>query len=937
MTRIFTHTLLIFHCILWYAKCNAQRHYGNEWIDYRQTYLRIPVVETGIYKISATELAQAGIPVDSIAASGIQLFAHGREVPIEIVGQSSDRLAHDGYILFSGKKNDGYADTALYAKPEAMPHPYYNLYSDTTAYFLTWQTGKPGLRTSFPEPGTATDSAAFHWEEAMQLLTSHYLPGRFFPPESNYETGSLLTTYDEGEGWTGPEIAEHQPFEIVFKTNKLFKAQRSDTNCEILLAGWSPGVHSLALWLGSGQKLGRKLVDIKIVGRETRAIQLKIPIEDFDETGRLTLTLLPAGTGGHVSLSYARMRYPQAGPRTAAGHLRTLPSRIVRFSPISLETEYLIITHPLMRVSPSGPAAGDPAPDGHDPVTEYAHYRASNTGGGYKTAIVYSHELYDQFNAGQPGPQGIRNAIRWLHDEGNLKFVLLAGRSIDPQKARKAKDSWQTDMVPNAGWPGSDVALATTKGVQDPLVPIGRINALNAQQLLAYLHKVQAMEAEPARAAWRKRILHLSGGRSGDELNAFRSYAESFEKKLEKTPLAGHVTTITKLTDNAIEQVNIDKQLNEGVGLVTLFGHSSINVTDIDIGRASDPARNYRNLPRYPAVIVNGCAVGSIFYSTQTLSSDWIFAPESGAVLFLAHTFNGPSTALKRYTELFYEVLADAAFTSQPFGIIQREAIRRNLAHNPGVLDSITVQQMTLHGDPAIRIFPSLLTDTVAHEPSDNDLPPLLEVLVDGRQLVNGETISGKPVMAIRIFDENLPKLDNDTTMVAVWLKKHCAGCTDVRLPLFSAVGKNREGKFYEIILEPALTPAKYLLTIQCRDKAGRSAPPYQIDFEVAEFDRPITATVSPNPSGQWFRFTIQNHRLTTTGLELNIRNALGTTMFRKVLPCNAGRSEWFWDPAMLSPGIPAGLYHYTISPAEAAHPVAFPFESMRGHLLYAP
>lgn len=927
MTRIFTHTLLIFCCILGYAKCNAQQSYGNEWIDYRQTYLRIPVVETGIYKITAAELAREGIALDSIPTSGIQLFAHGNEVPIEVKSESSGRLAHDGYILFSGKRNDGYADTALYTKPDAMPHPYYNLYSDTTAYFLTWQIGKPGLRTTFPAPGTATDNAAFHWEEALQLFTFHYLAGRFFPPESNYETGSLRTDYDEGEGWTGPEIAKHTPFEIVLKTNKLFKAKPSDIECEIFLAGWSPGMHAFALWLGNAKNPKRKLMDLNITGRETRLTRLKVSIEDFDEAGQLVLTLLPAGTGGHVSLSYARIRYPQAGSRNAPAHMSTLPAHTVKFSPIDPETEYLIITHPLMR-APAG---------AHDAVKEYARYRASQAGGSYKTSIVCSHELYDQFNAGQPGPQGIRNAIRWLHNEGNLKFVLLAGRSIDPQKARKMKGSWQTDMVPNAGWPGSDVALATIKGTHEPLVPIGRINALNAQQLLAYLRKVQAMEAEPARAAWRKRILHLSGGRSGDELNVFRSYLQSFEKKLANTPLAGNITTISKLTDNAVEPVNIDKQLNEGVGLVTLFGHSSIDVTDIDIGRATDPARNYQNHPHYPAVIVNGCAAGSIFYSNQTLSSDWIFAPESGAVLFLAHTFNGPSTALKRYTEFFYEVLADAAFTSQPFGIIQREAIRRNLARDPGILDSITVQQMTLHGDPAIRIFPSLLPDTVAHEPSDDDLPPLIQVLIDGRQLMNNETVSGKPAMAIRIFDENLPKLDNDTTMVAIWLKKHCAGCTDVRLSLFSAVGKNREGKFYEIILEPELTPGKYLLTIQCRDKAGHSAPSYRIDFEVAEIDGPITARASPNPSGQWFKFTIQSHRLITTDLELSIRNALGTTVFRKVLQCFVGRNECFWNPAMHSPGIPAGLYYYTISPAEAAHLAAFPFESMRGHLLYAP
>ncbi|WP_353722265.1 C25 family cysteine peptidase [Dyadobacter sp. 676] len=916
MTRIFTLTLLLLCCF----ESNAQERYGNEWIDYGQTYLRIPVAESGVYKITAAELAREGIPVDSIWAPGIRLFEHGMEVPIEVTGGPSGTLGRDGHILFSGKKNDGYADTALYTRPDAMPHHYYNLYSDTTAYFLTWQNNKHGLRTTFPASGTIIDSSAFHWEEPTQLFTSHYLPGGFFPSESGYETGSLLTAYDEGEGWTGPETAEHTPFEIALKTDRLFREKRSDIECKILVAGWTPGVHSFAVWLGSAQSLKRKLADSSINGRETRAISFKIHLEDFDETGLLTLTLLPVG--GHVSVSYARIRYPQAGPRAAPEPMHIARPRIVKFSRIDPGTEYLVITHPLMRV-PVGRV---------DAVAEYAHYRASGDGGGYKTAIVYSHELYDQFNAGQPGPQGIRNVIRWLHGEGNLKFVLLAGRSTDPQKARKMKDSWQTDMVPNAGWPGSDIALATKKGDFNPLVPIGRINALSSQQLLDYLRKVQAMEAEPARAAWRKQILHLSGGRSKDELNVFKSYAQSFERKLANSPLAVNVATISKLTDNAVEPVQIDKQVNEGLALVTIFGHSSTDVTDIDIGRATDPARNYRNHPRYPAVIVNGCAAGSIFYSTQTLSGDWIFAPESGAILFLAHTFNGPSTALKRYTEIFYEVLADSAFTSKPFGMIRQEAIRRNLARNPGILDSITVQQMTLHGDPAIRIFPSLLPDTATYS-SKEDLSPIMQVFIDERELVNGDMVSSNPAVRIRIFDGQLPVVENDTAMLAVWFKKQCEGCTDVRIPLRNARGMNVNGKFYEIIFQTTLSPGTYLLTVQCRDYTGHSAAPYQIRFQVPARNGQLSVSVSPNPSGQWFRFIIQNDGPGGAGLDLVVTNTAGTTVFRKLLHCHTGRNEWFWHPGTL----PAGLYHYTIGTVEGAGNPAFPFSCARGHLQYSP
>ncbi|GGM74787.1 hypothetical protein GCM10010967_02830 [Dyadobacter beijingensis] len=909
----------MFNCI----HTNAQPQYGNEWIGYGQQYLRIPVTENGAYKITGRELAAYGIPVDSVLAGSIQLFRRGSEQAIEVAGAAAGMLGTEGYIVFAGQKNDGTTDSALYTSPGAMPHAFYNLYSDTAACFLTWNSGKQGLRTHFPKPGTITDTAAIHTGETLQLFTSHYLPGRFFPEESDYQTGSLRTAYDEGEGWTGPPMATGVPFEMVFQTDHLFRDGQANAACEILLAGWSPGVHVITIWLGTTGNLQTELAEIAVTGRETKRIALTLPVQNFDAHGRVTLALLPTATGGQVSVSYAWMRYPQAGPRVAPAYKQTLPGRIVHFKPIDPQTEYLIVTHPLMRV-PVG---------GCDPVAEYAGYRASEKGGGYWTAVMYSHELYDQFNAGQAGPQGIRNAIRWLAGQKHLKFVLLAGRSVDPQKARKMKDSWQVDMVPNAGWPGSDIALVMDENDSGPYVAIGRVNALTSRQLLDYLRKVQALEAEPRSAAWRKRIMHLSGGRSWEELTLFKSYTRSFEQKLKNTPLARKVVSISKLTDNAVEEVRIDEPVNDGLALVTLFGHSSIDVTDIDIGHASDPARNYQNHPRYPAIIVNGCAAGSIFYATQTLSSDWIFAPERGAVLFLAHTFNGPSTALKRYTDIFYEVLADTAFTSQPFGIIQQEAIRRNMLRAPTTIDRITTQQMTLHGDPAVRIFPAPNAPDASDSTAIPRLPPLLAVTFDGRPLVHDETVSPNTQISIRIFDDHLPLAAHDTTFISVWLKRHCTGCTHERISLRNASGLNAAGSYYEITFPLALEPGDYTFTVQCRDGEGNAAAPYQIRFKVPSRPSGIKVTVSPNPSAQWFRFAIYHESPDDTDLELCIADQSGTTVFRKLLHCHTGLNEYFWWPGALSPA----FYHYTVGSTVSAGNKVPILEGARGHLLYAP
>ncbi|GGC07147.1 putative type IX secretion system sortase PorU2 [Dyadobacter sediminis] len=759
MSGLSTHTLyLICFLTAFSTLLKAQKPAGNEWIHTAQTYLRIPVTETGFYSITGRELLAAGFPADAVACSALQLFRRGKEIAIEIHSKEPEKIGCEGFVRFYGERNDGALDSSLYISPNAMPHPYYSLYSDTAAYFLTWnQQDKTGKRITMAVPEKAADTVDHHFEEITHILHSHYASGHFYPAGSSFENGSALSDYDFGEGWTGPEIRQDQSFTISENTKNAVRQLFSKAEIELIAVGRSAGNHAFEIWSGDKDNLAEKLASFQLKDYNSTRIHLFLKPENLHADGKVNLTLLPAKNEGSISVSFFRLKYPQQTLPTTEnaqetsffddaekarfwknrneedaefydcsdaynlqklnqdssgillGHarkvirvskpLRVQNLKIIKFSNIDPQsTDYLIITHPLMHVP-----VGD-----KDPVLEYAAYRASAKGGNYKPLIMHIEEVYDHFNYGEPGPLGLKKLIAWMHEKGRLKFVLLIGRSTDPQTARKLPGARQIDMVPNAGWPGSDLALAMRPD-GFPMVPVGRINAFSSQDVSDYLQKVKAMEAGPSSAAWRKNMLHLSGGRSRDELATFRDYVKLFEKKIAGSALSARVQTISKETDDPVEHFPIQDAVNKGVALVTLFGHSSLDVTDMDIGLATNG--KYKNKPFYPAVIVNGCASGSIFYSANTLSSNWIFAKESGAVLFLAHTFNGVSTALKKYTESFYEVLSDSAFTDQPFGSIQVESIRRNLKSNPDLYHIITAQQMNLHGDPAIRLFPAALPD----------------------------------------------------------------------------------------------------------------------------------------------------------------------------------------------------------------------------------
>ena len=84
--------------------------YGNEWINYDQSYYKISVAQDGIYKITRSDLDAAGIP-NSVNGNEFKLFSGGIEVPIYV--SNNNTLGASDYIEFYGVKNRGDLDQFL--------------------------------------------------------------------------------------------------------------------------------------------------------------------------------------------------------------------------------------------------------------------------------------------------------------------------------------------------------------------------------------------------------------------------------------------------------------------------------------------------------------------------------------------------------------------------------------------------------------------------------------------------------------------------------------------------------------------------------------------------------------------------------------------------------------------------------------------------------
>jgi hypothetical protein len=348
-----------------------------------------------------------------------------------------------------------------------------------------------------------------------------------------------------------------------------------------------------------------------------------------------------------------------------------------------------------------------------DPVKAYGTYRASVAGGDYDTLVVNIDQLYNQFNYGETSPRAIYQFLKFMANGGNPKYLFIIGKGLDIHFAYDRNRIFQPmdykDLVPSAGYPGSDFPFSAGLNgtTYEHAIATGRLTAVTPAEVAAYLNKIIETEAQPFDNLWKKNVLHLSGGINPGEPQAFRYYVDGFKVVAEDIYYGANVTTQGKQTLEPDEQVNIAPKINEGVSLVTSFGHASSSAIDLDIGSINNPDFGYNNAGKYPAFLVNGCNIGAIYANGRAFPEDWMVAQNKGAKAFIAHVSFGYETTLRFYSDLFYHfAFSDSSYLDAGIGDIQVLVADSILRFGGAATYNVSImQQMALMGDPAVRIF----------------------------------------------------------------------------------------------------------------------------------------------------------------------------------------------------------------------------------------
>jgi hypothetical protein len=748
---------IVFVALFFTLRIAASAQHGNEWINFSSPYYKIPIGKDGIYRLTRAQLIAAGLP-SFIDPKTIKIFHRGIEQSIHVEGEGDSQLNTNDFVEFYGRKNDGTQDQHLFPTPGAQPHHHYNLFSDTTAFFLTYG-GNSGKRSTSSAQSTTNPVETFHWDEKLIVYHDQYSAG--------VDYGDIqLTTFDNGEGWMSPQILQGQSSDFVLTgiTNTVPSAGLP--TLEVVFTGRGPQTHTIEISAGA-----RFIESATVNGYNTLTYETEIQWTDISPSGQFTLRIRVLGANGlpaRASVGYVKLKYPQATTfdgssekffTLAANPLGissvklqspssgsvvvydvTDPNNVIRIPSATTSTvdlvvgqtastrrlfaasnfstptikqisfrqispaaqDYVIITHPSLRK----PVAGYT-----DPVKALGEYRALPQGGSFDTLIVNVDQLYNQFSYGETTPLAIYNFLKYLKTGKLPQYLFLIGKGLDVNyKYYRAPATFPQfkDLVPTAGYPASDMRFsAGLSGVAHvPAIATGRLSAVGPADVAAYFNKLKEFEAQPFDNLRRKNLLHLSGGLYNTEPQQFRSILEQFAKVATSYTLGGEVKAIAKQSTD-IEVINVADEVNKGLNLITLFGHSSPASADFDIGLVTDPLMGYNNKGKYPALLLNGCLAGSYFLNASIFGENWTNAPDRGAIGVIAHSFYGFASYLSIYSNYFYKVAyGDSLFINKGIGDVQAEIAKRFLKDHPGSPASQSqVQQMVLLGDPALSLF----------------------------------------------------------------------------------------------------------------------------------------------------------------------------------------------------------------------------------------
>jgi hypothetical protein len=601
------------------------------------------------------------------------------------------------------------------------------------------------------------------------------------------------------------------------------------------------------------------------------------------------------------------------------------------FNNVANQANYLIISDPLLYH----------ASDGSNPVDQYKNYRTSVLGGGFNAKVFDIDELVDQFAFGiKKHPLSVKNFLRFARAKfaAAPQFAFLIGHGVAYNAYRANISNPLADklnIVPAFGWPASDNLLASADGASPlPITPIGRLSAVTGDEVANYLEKMKEYENAQktngntiAERAWMKNVMQVTGASEVYLGSVLCNYMDNYHQIIEDTLMGAYVVTVCKSTSAEVEQLSNDRItafFNNGLGFFCYFGHSSSSTLGFNI----DDPQNYNNTGRYPVFSVNGCNAGDFFvfdpqrFSVgQTLSEKFVFTKQKGSIAFLASTHFGIVNYLNIFITGMYSLISKADYGAS-MGKINRDAAQQMLQVS-GFSDfyaRLTAEEMTLHGDPALKLNSQPLPDYDIEEPQVVINPQFISI-AENKFTVNmklynlGKAINDSIVVEIK---RQYP----DNSIVTLARKKikgiYYADSLSLDVPIIATRDKGLNKLIITVDADNAvteMTEANNTITKEFYIYEDEARPAYPYDFSIIS-QLPVklyASTANPLSTLKQYAMEIDTTELFNSSLKVNktISSVGGLLEFDPGISLHDS-TVYYWRTSL----VPAsgGVYHWNTS-----------------------
>ena len=753
--------------------------YGNEWINYDQSYAKISVLNDGIHRIEFQELQSTGI-FDGVAipsGSNLQVFHLGQEIPIFV--NDNGVLGAGDYFEFYGKKNEGEIDKHLYLEAEYQSNTKHCMFSDTAAYFLTWNTSTSNLRfNELPYDNNNLPPAEIYCFETVanvffDQFTSGYAHGGSSAKDCHFDVSEGFTASKVVSKTTNLALSNiygNGPNAEV-RTRFITKAGNHDINVSV--EGVSYVSESFADWSTTEYQFEVPATAIDnttsvVVSGNTSSsvvgvafVEIKYPKDfdfgnstsvkfdlDGDPSSKKHLEITNFDHGGTAPILYdltnnLRLETTLSGSNVLATLPISTTSRTLVLvntssyeSPVEIEPrtfidylalggDYIIISNELLFDDGNG----------HDYVQDYVDYRSSVNGGSFNVVLAEVQQLYDQYGYGINRHEiSMKNFTNSQIEFGNLEYLFLIGDGVLYSIMHNGFNS--SMMVPTFGHPTSDHNFATDKGGYVPKIPVGRLAAQTGNHVRLYLNKVIEYEQNLTRPqtieerAWMKNIIHLGGG-SSDIQTTIKNELNDMKSILENSTFGAKVHSFFKTSSDVIQEApseQIRSLIDQGASIIAFFGHSAPSTLDFDL---EDPNTYTNSSGKYPILYTVGCHTSRTNEFDGTLSEQWVLIEDKGAIAFIGATWETTLSNLSAYGKEFYQNYGTDNY-GQRLGDIMIATINDfDLGSSNAFYANQLKQVNVIHGDPGLKLNSHEGPDYLVNASSVGISPSIISTQMD--------------------------------------------------------------------------------------------------------------------------------------------------------------------------------------------------------------